>query len=410
MIHEVDIVRELEASHAWRAGLILNERTGKPRALLANALHALRHCPAWRGVLKYNSFALVVEASATPWGHRGKWNDQQDVLLAEWFQHEGVEVSPEVAGQAVQTVAREASYHPVQQWLRSLEWDCNPRLGTWLSRYMGVPRSAYSDEVGKCALIGAVARAMQPGSKVDSMLILEGRQGIGKSQACAILGGKWFSDELADLGTKDAALQLASVWLLELSELDSMSRAEASRTKAFLSRQVDHFRPPYGRAVIDQPRSCWFIGSTNGDSYLRDETGARRFWPVRCGRIDLEALRKDRDQLFAEARVLFEAGAGWWLQDVEVISDAIDEQAERYDSDPWQEVVAKWLVANSDEPVTVERILTAAIRKSQENWTQQDKSRVCRCMRAAGWTYTRRRIHGSRVYLFLPPTGTEDTE
>src|SRR5262249_15117785 len=133
-------------------------------------------------------------------------------------------------------------------------------------------------------------------------LIFEGEQGIGKSNALRLLGGAWFTDELPDLGSKDSALQVRGRWIVELAELDALNRSEQSRIKAFLTRTVDRYRPPYGRTVQAFPRRCVFAGSVNHGEYLKDETGGRRFWPVVCeGEVFTEGLVRDRDQLFAEA-------------------------------------------------------------------------------------------------------------
>ena len=166
-------------------------------------------------------------------------------------------------------------------------------------------------------MISAVARIMQPGAKADHMLILEGPQGreeVDRARRCwpATAGSPTSSPRSA---RKDAAQQMRGVWIIEIAELDAIGRAEVSRIKAFLSRTVDRYRPPYDRYVVDVPRQCVFAGSVNPDTYLRDETGNRRFWPVRCGRIDLDALRRDRDQLWAEAVVRYRDGAIWWIDD-----------------------------------------------------------------------------------------------
>src|SRR5262249_44813747 len=147
-----------------------------------------------------------------------------------------------------------------------------------------------------------IARAFEPGSQVDTALILEGLdQGEGKSTAIRILSMGFFTDELADIGSKDAVMQLHGAWIVELSELDAMGRAETSKVKAFLSRRSDRYRAPYGRHVADHPRQCTFAGTVNHNDYLRDETGGRRFLPIEVGGINKDALRQDVEQLWGEA-------------------------------------------------------------------------------------------------------------
>jgi predicted P-loop ATPase len=172
---------------------------------------------------------------------------------------------------------------------------------------------------------------MIPGCKNDCALILEGPQGLKKSTALRVLGEPWFTDDIADIGSKDAQLQIRGAWIIEWSDLDAMSRVDISKVKAFMSRAIDRFRPPYGHRLVELPRESVFAGTTNSDSYLRDVTGARRFWPVRCGVIDIDSLKQDRDQLWAEAVVRFRDGASWWLEKQFLVEAAEMEQAERYE-------------------------------------------------------------------------------
>ena len=175
-------------------------------------------------------------------------------------------------------------------------------------------------------MISAVARIMQPGAKVDHMLILEGPQGGKKSSALKTLAGaEWFTDELAEIGSKDAAQQMRGIWIIEIAELDAISRAEVSRIKAFLTRTTDRYRPPYERYVVEVPRQCVFAGSVNPETYLRDETGNRRFWPVRCGKhryrlpFVMTAINCGRRR----SRGIDE-GAIWWFDEPELIADDKD--------------------------------------------------------------------------------------
>jgi putative DNA primase/helicase len=174
------------------------------------------------------------------------------------------------------------------------------------------------------------------------MLILEGKQGSGKSTAVRVLAGDaWFADTPLDLESKDAAQCLAGKWIYEIGELASFNRSETNRIKAFVSSLSDNLRPSYGRRNQDFPRQCVFIGTTNGTEYLSDTTGNRRYWPVECGSIDVEGLRRDRDQLWAEAVVRHAHGETWWLSsDVEALATA--EQADREAADPWEGQLSVW--------------------------------------------------------------------
>ena len=390
------------AGTAWRKDLLrskppMNTTEGRILPVLANAIAAFRHAPDWGGVLAFNEFGFgTVVLKPAPWGvvPNGEWTDHEDRLATEWLQRQGILVSVEVAGQAVQTAARDHPFHPIRTYLQGLEWDGVERVDRWLSSYLGAEDTEYSRAVGSRWLISAVARIFRPGAKADCCLILEGPQGIRKSTALRTLAGQYFTDELADLGSKDAAMQTRGVWIIELSELDSLSHSEVARIKAFMSRTTDRFRPPYGMRLVESPRQCVFAGTVNHSTYLRDETGGRRFWPVACGRIDVDALAHDRDQLWAEAKERFDAGAVWWLESAELIRMATDQQIDRYEGDPWEEVIAPWLEGHPS--VSISEVLEKCLQKAHALWTQTDKNRAARCLRALGWERYRER-HGSRL-------------
>jgi predicted P-loop ATPase len=360
--------------------------------ILANAITALRLAPEWRGLLAYDEFRCnVVALKPPPWSAvlQNEWTDQEDRLTAEWLQRHRILVSVEIASQAVQTVATQRRVHPLRKYLESLKWDGIPRLDRWLSTYLGVEASNYSYAVGSRWMLSAVARICHPGAKADCCLILEGPQGIKKSTALRTLAGEYFTDELADLGSKDAALQIRGVWIVEISELDSLAHSEIASIKAFMSRTSDRFRPPFGKRVIQSPRQCVFAGTVNHTEYLRDETGARRFWPVLCGSIDIEALARDRDQLWAEAKQRHSAGEKWWLDTSALVELAAEEQTARYQGDPWEEVIAPWLEVHTS--TSVSEVLEKCLAKPQAQWTQADKNRVGRSLRALGWERYRER-------------------
>ena len=394
-----------DSAASWRNDLLLN-LNGTVKPVLANAITALRGAQEWSGALAYNEFSnCTVLRKPAPWMKPSadvheEWTPNHDVLATEWLHHQGIFVSVDVTGQAIEAVARERPFHPVRTYLKELTWDGTPRLESWLSEYLGVDPSPYAAAVGSRWLISAVARVFEPGSKADCCLILEGEQGIRKSTALRVLAEPWFTDEIADLGSKDAALQTRGVWVIEIAELDSMSRSEIGRIKAFMSRAVDRFRPPYGKRLITSPRQCIFAGSVNHGTYLRDETGGRRFWPVECKAavIDTDGLAIIRDQLWAEATYLYFEGKPWWLDSVDLNREAAEEQAERYEGDPWDELILKWIEGR--ESVSIPEILAQCIEKKTEMWTQMDRNRVARCLRANGWKQYKAREGGRREWRF----------
>lgn len=177
--------------------------------------------------------------------------------------------------------------------------------------------------------------------------------------------------------------------IIEIAELDSLARSEIASIKAFISRTSDRFRPPFGKRFVELPRQCVFAGTVNHSEYLRDKTGERRFWPVLCGRIDVEALARDRDQLWAEARYRYLSGEKWWLDTSDLVDTVAEEQAARYQGDPWEEIIAPWLTARTS--TSVSELLSKCVHKRQAQWAQRDKSRIARRLRALGWERYRER-------------------
>ena len=423
-------------STEWRAGLLYKDE-GDPRAVLANAIHALRNAPEWQGVLWHNEFATsTIARQPPPWAYGARdwedtpWSDRDDYLTAEWMQHQGILVPASIAGQAVEVVARDRTFHPVREYLDALQWDERSRLDRWLIDYLGVADSSYARAVGARWLISAVARVFVPGAKADCALILEGPQGIKKSTALSVMAEPWFTDRLSDLGSKDAAMETKGVWIIEIAELDTMSRAEVSAIKAFMSRTHDRFRPPYGKRLVDLPRQCVFAGSINPEGgYLKDATGGRRFWPVACGHIDTDRLERDRDQLWAEAHDRFRVGEPWWLETAELNALASEEQADRYQGDAWEEPIRAYLDNEIEwmdngygsrtpyrhprvealTDVTVGEILEKALGIEKGRWTQTDQNRVARCLVSMGFSrHKTRKSGGNREwrYRLTPITET----
>jgi predicted P-loop ATPase len=293
----------------------------------------------------------------------------------------------------------------VIDYLESLHHDGRSRLTNWLASCLGADQTTYNETVGKAMLIAAVARIFDPGCKVDTVPIFEGAQGARKSTAVKALFDPWFSDELADLGSKDAAMQTRGVWGIEVSELDAMSRMEVSRIKAFITRTSDRFRPPYGSRIIESARSCVFWGTTNSDGYLKDETGGRRFWPVKIGKINVEILRDMRDQLWAEAVVLYNANVPWWITKQETQRDAERHQQDRYIGDPWDRAIADYVGTCTE--VSVDEVLRLGLHLEIGRCGQSEMTRAARCLRSLGWSRvqvrTGDRSGDKRVYKYRRP-------
>jgi predicted P-loop ATPase len=383
-----------------------------PRAILANAITAFRDAPQWDSILWFDTFRQrTTLRGKPPWAHKNgpteePWTDQHDRLAANWLQCQGIHVSPVIAGQAAETVARETPFHPVINYLVSLEWDRTPRLEIWAIDFLGVEGSPYVCATSSRFLTAAVARVLEPGCKCDCALILEGDQGILKSTALRTLFSPWFTDDVADLGSKDAAMQISGAWCVELAELDSISRADVSKIKAFMSRQTDRFRPPYGARLVEQPRQCVFAGTGNKSEYLRDETGGRRFWPWWCTSIDIPGLSKARDQLWAEARARYDQGKKWWLDTKELNAAAAEEQAARLVEDPWAIEIRKHLAAynGGGKGIGVDNLLSHLGIALQDR-DQRAANRVAVCLKAANWKGRSTRVSDAPfpVKRYYPP-------
>jgi predicted P-loop ATPase len=387
----------------WTDQLILN-RDGRIVANLANLILTLRQAPKWKGVLAFDEFNIRVcirkrppfeeeVAADTP------WTDHHESLARSWFQREKINAAAGDIGRAVQAAARYNCFHPVRDYFSSLVWDREPRLDAWLVIYFHAEDSEYIRAIGPRYLISSVARIFQPGCKVDYVPVLEGPQGKLKSEALRALvkNDAWFTDRLSHVASKDAALELAGVQLVEIAEMDALTKATSSAIKSFLTRRRDRFRPPYGKHPIALPRQCVFAATINppAGGYLKDPTGARRFWPVACrGMIDRDGLENVRDQLWAEAVHRFKAGEAWWLETPELEALATAEQAARFVVDAWDEPIREWLGDRVD--VGLFEVLEHALGLAPEHWTQSAQKRVIAVLTRMGFTKCRPRTPEGR--------------
>jgi predicted P-loop ATPase len=326
-------------------------------------------------------------------GPRRAVRDCDISTLRDQLQHIGFpRMGWDTVHRAIEVISDRTRVHPVREYLAGLSWDGVARLPSFFPSYFGAADGRYEREVGRMFVISMVARIAQPGSKVDHVPVIEGPQGALKSSACAVLGGDYFSDELPDIDSKDASVHLRGKWLIEVAEMHAMSRAETTRLKSFITRQVERFRPPYGRLEVLEPRQCVFVGTTNADTYLKDPTGGRRFWPIRAGVINVEHLQRDRDQLFAEAIARHKCGERWWPSKAFEREHIMPEQAARYDADAWEDSIRSYLAGK--DKATVGQVAADALNISIERLGTADQRRIAAAMEQIGWRRGDRDGHG----------------
>jgi predicted P-loop ATPase len=380
----------------WLADAVC-DAGGRPLPVLANIMIALRTAPQIEDTFNFDemlrapilmrALPMVRRVSVDLGPYPRPVRDTDVSQLQDRLQHEGLpKIGMNVTRQAVELRARDCSFHPVRIYLDGLLWDRKPRLDDWLSTYLGAAPSPYVKAIGRMFLIAMVARIFEPGCKADYMLVLEGEQGARKSAACAVLAGQWFSDQLPDIharNDKDTSQHLRGKWLIEVAELSATSRAETEHLKAFITRRVEHYRPSYGRLDVDESRQCVFIGTTNKRTYLRDETGARRYWPVGVGKIDLDKLSKDRDQLFAEAVHRYHEGERWWPNEAFEREHIKPQQDDRFEGDPWDDLIADY-VANLSR-VRVTDIARQALFIESAKIGTSDQRRIASILTGLGW-------------------------
>jgi putative DNA primase/helicase len=384
----------------WRALLLTRESKHGvvTKAIAANAVTILRHDDRWSDVIGYNEFLDAVETRrAPPWDavdapaalRAGEWSEADTARAQNWLSRNyEIDLGAVAVEAAVIVAAEQNKFHPVRDWLGALTWDQTPRVAKLFAVYFGAEDTDYHRGVSTRFMISAVARVYRPGSKVDTVPILEGAQGIGKSTAIrALASDPWFSDTPMDLGSKDAYQSLRGKWIPELGELSALSRSDAERAKNFLSATFDTYRPSFGRRTRDFPRQCVFVGSTNQSEYLRDVTGNRRFWPVLCGAIDVAGIRRDRDQLWAEAVVRFNAGEAWHVDSSDFAQLAEDEQDDRFVEDPWREPIESWASnpLRAGNGITVNEVLADALKIQRADWSKGLQDRVSAVLKRIGW-------------------------
>lgn len=415
----------------WRRLLVVR-RTKEATTIvpcIANVVVFFTYDPEWRDLLRYNEFiGDITTTRPAPWPkdlapalqRAGDWTANDCIRAGVWLARKYKLVcTTSTIGEALHVVADRKAHHPVREWLKGLKWDRKKRADTFLIRLAGAEDSPYVRAVSKNFLLGAVARIMRPGCQVDTMPIFEGEQGIGKTTLLKILGGEWFMSTTIDPGSLDSYQVLRSKWIVELGELEALSRSEMARTKQYISQTIDRYRPSYGHAAIDFLRQVVFAGTVNPDAggYLKDPTGARRFQPIELraapGKhvIDLTGIAAERDQLWAEAVYRFGKGEAWHFTDASIVREAAEIAEERRQTDPWEGPVAAWLKkltpARQHLGVTAYDVLRNALDMGAARLDRAAQMRVSTVLRVCGWTDKQRVRHaGILVWIYRRPLGS----
>ena len=415
---------------SWK-DLLVRNREDRPSACPHNVLLILEHDPDLHGLFWLDEFGnRVVLDRAPPWtgGTQDEFTEVDAMELCAWIGHPDrytLSTGPELVLQCVEAVARRRRRHTVREYLSGLKWDGVPRVERMFTDLFGCDDVPYIRGAAPCFMVSAVSRILwadpsQPtkGSKVDFMLVLEGNQGAGKTTAVLeLFTAGWYAEATESPAHKDFYQTLRGRWCLEIGEMDSFSKADVAKVKQAITVRFDTYRPSYGRTARSFRRECVFVGTTNRDDYLRDETGARRFLPIKVGSVSIEAVVAAREQLWAEAVQMYRSGFKWWV----LPPDAEREQDNRYAEDVWTQRVWRWTEGKAHDSAYAELpadyrdskgrpkefsiadVLSRAIGVEAARQDRAGQTRVGQILVRLGFKDYKPRQNGHRVRLYFHP-------
>lgn len=422
----------------WTDGLIfVQQKHGLVlKNCTSNVSYVLANHPSWRKVFRLNRLTDTVEVHGGPFQAAGVVTEFRDALVAEvadWLQQQGEDLSLQpgdgVVLSRIRAIAERNAYNPLQDYLGGLVWDGVERLdGLLEGLFAATTTNAAGEDIreylriaGRRFAISAVARALAPGCKVDTVLILEGpHQGEHKSTAFRVLGGAFFTDQYVDIRDRNTWPVVTASWIVELSELETFRRSDETAQKAFFSQQEDRFRKAYGYNVQSYPRRCVFVGSSNNNEYLKDFRN-RRYWPVAVGQIDLEGLEKARDQIWAEAVALYLAGGKekcascrthtearcdahrWWFTRAEETLYLDAQTAERAPTDAFAEMLSAKFAEIEPAKRPREVTMLEALKLLELDVSRGHENRLGVALRRLGFSKTRRAVDGVRQVFWETP-------
>ena len=376
----------------WRRALKAKvDKNGNPRGYVQDRLNlrtVLSMDPRWEGRIWLDAAREVVMVDDD------HISDVAAVDIACWCaEHYDWGTLPiATVLEAVSSVANKNKRDPLRAMVEGATWDGEARLDTWLERAIGAEPGAHARRVARLWLIQAIARALDPGCQADTVLVLVGQQGVGKSTLLRLLAGPgWFKDSVFDMSSKDRFTAINSAWIYEVAELASFSRSRSDRIKAFVSSREDSYRAPFARATTTHKRRTVIVATTNEGEFLSDSTGSRRFWPLTVvGPLDRKWIEANRIQLIAEAAHAYQAGARWHLDVAEEV-DRTEASAQHEEQDPWLDEVLAW-AGQRPEPVTSASVLVECLGMPRDRLTKNDQMRVGRILSGAGYTKATRHL------------------
>lgn len=380
----------------WDKLGIVSTKNGNALPSLDNAEKVLTGIPEIKNAIWYDEFHnryftdFDLETWKTVPAH--EWTDA-DILNMTMFMQRAInlkKMSDETVAKAAMYYANKNVRNEPKDWMESLIWDGKERIDRFFIDCLGADDSEYTRSASKNMWIGLIARIYKPGCQVDNMVILEGNQGAFKTTTLRTIGGKWYTAINESVQSKDFFLVLHGRMIIEIPEMHTFSRADVNKIKQIITCTTDRFRMPYARTAQDHPRQSIFIGTTNDSHYLSDPTGGRRFWPVKCNRIDVELMQEQRDQLFAEAVAKYKKGDLWWLMPAEETAKA---QEERRNHDAWEDQISYFLI---EKDVTTTIDIMAYMKIDIANVDILKQRRLGSVMRVLGWKKINQ-IHDGRI-------------
>jgi len=369
-----------------------------------NAYIFMENHPLFKNMLVYNIFTdSIFLMRCPPWERQERFfpreqRESDPAMYVKEFEKIGIKTSKDVVIDYMMKIAYDNVINPAKDYFEKLKWDGTPRINNWLTYYLGAEKQdkKYLEAVGSKWLMGAVSRIYNPGCKFDNVLILEGKQDIKKSMAFEVLAT--FNEEIyflefsGDVSSKDSLTEMHGNLIVELSELASLAKADFNYMKAFITRKIDKYRPAYGRNQIKRPRYFVFAATTNNDGaegYLVDPTGGRRFWPVECSHVDIDGLKMNKDQLWAEAVYRYDVlKERTWLEDDEKEWASI-EQVRRKEEDSWTEPVNDFLLTQGMETSVFK--IARGLNLTAEQTNTKNAKRIVRILRDLGWEPSKNR-------------------